>query len=178
MQFFLILFFSLSISTQTTTLFDFTPSSSLTNWYVVNDGVMGGLSEGALELTSEGHGSFTGQVRLENYGGFTSIRCATGKIETPEGAIVRMRVKGDGKNYQFRVKHKARDYQSYITTFSTSGEWETIEIPLSKLYPSFRGRVLDMPDFDHEKICEFTFLIANKRNEEFELLIDNVKLIQ
>ena len=32
---------------------------------------MGGLSEGALELTSEGHGSFTGQVRLENYGGFT-----------------------------------------------------------------------------------------------------------
>ena len=133
------LLLSLMMVSNNPVLFDFSKESDLSSWYVVNDGVMGGLSEGALELTSEGHGSFTGQVRLENYGGFTSIRCATGKIETPEGAIVRMRVKGDGKNYQFRVKHKSRDYQSYITTFSTSGEWETIEIPLSKLYPSFRG---------------------------------------
>jgi hypothetical protein len=89
-----------------------------------------------------------------------------------------MRVKGDGKNYQFRVKHKARDYQSYITTFSTSGEWETIEIPLGKLYPSFRGRVLDMPNFNHSNLTEFTFLIANKKAETFELLIDSVELVQ
>ena len=174
----IILSIFIALMQPTTTLFDFTPSSSLKSWYVVNDGVMGGLSEGALELTSEGHGSFTGQVRLENYGGFTSIRCATGKIETPEGAIVRMRLKGDGKNYQFRVKHKARDYQSYITSFSTSGEWETIEIPLSKLYPSFRGRVLDMPNFNHSNLTEFTFLIANKKAETFELLIDSVELVQ
>jgi NADH dehydrogenase [ubiquinone] 1 alpha subcomplex assembly factor 1 len=172
------LFFSLMMVSNNPILFDFSKESSLSNWFIINDGVMGGLSEGALELTSEGHGSFTGQVRLENYGGFTSIRCATGKIKTPEGAIVRMRVKGDGKNYQFRVKHKARDYQSYITTFSTSGEWETIEIPLSKLYPSFRGRVLDMPNFNHSNLTEFTFLIANKKAETFELLIDSVKLVQ
>ena len=171
------LLLSLILVSNNPVLFDFSKESSLSNWFVVNDGVMGGLSEGALELTSEGHGSFTGQVRLENYGGFTSIRCATGKIETPEGAIVRMRLKGDGKNYQFRVKHKARDYQSYITTFSTSGEWETIEIPLSKLYPSFRGRVLDMPNFNHSNLTEFTFLIANKKAETFELLIDSVDLV-
>lgn len=172
------LLLSLILVSNNPVLFDFSKESSLSNWFVINDGVMGGLSEGALELTSEGHGSFTGQVRLENYGGFTSIRCATGKIETPEGAIVRMRVKGDGKNYQFRVKHKARDYQSYITTFSTSGEWETIEIPLSKLYPSFRGRVLDMPNFNHSNLTEFTFLIANKKAETFELLIDSVELLK
>lgn len=171
------LLLSLILVSNNPVLFDFSKESSLSNWFVVNDGVMGGLSEGALELTSEGHGSFTGQVRLENYGGFTSIRCATGKIETPEGAIVRMRLKGDGKNYQFRVKHKARDYQSYITTFSTSGEWETIEIPLSKLYPSFRGRVLDMPNFNHSNLTEFTFLIANKKAETFELLIDSIDLV-
>ncbi|MEL0296115.1 MAG: CIA30 family protein [Cryomorphaceae bacterium] len=172
------LLLSLMMVSNNPVLFDFSKESDLSSWYVVNDGVMGGLSEGALELTSEGHGSFTGQVRLENYGGFTSIRCATGKIETPAGAIVRMRVKGDGRNYQFRVKHKARDYQSYITTFSTSGEWETIEIPLSKLYPSFRGRVLDMPNFNHSNLTEFTFLIANKKAETFELLIDSVELVQ
>ena len=170
--------FVLSSPADTTVLFNFQSGCDMNAWYIVNDGVMGGLSEGALQLNSEGHGSFTGQVRLENYGGFTSIRCATGKIETPEGAVLRMRVKGDGKNYQFRVKHKARDYQSYITTFSTSGEWETIEIPLSKLYPSFRGRVLDMPNFNHSHLTEFTYLIANKKAETFELLIDSVELVQ
>jgi len=172
------LLFSLMMVSNSQVLFDFSKDSSLSNWFIINDGVMGGLSKGQLSLTPEGYGKFTGTVSLANNGGFTSIRCATGKIETPEGAIVRMRVKGDGKNYQFRVKHKARDYQSYITTFSTSGEWETIEIPLSKLYPSFRGRVLDMPNFIHSSLTEFTFLIANKKAETFELLIDSVELVQ
>jgi len=54
---------------------------------------------------------------------------------------------------------------------------ETIEMPLSDLYPSWRGQKLDMPNFDQSSINEFTFLIANKRNETFELLIDKVVLV-
>jgi len=34
-----------------------------------------------------------------------------------------------------------------------------------------------MPNFDRPSINEFTFLIANKRNETFELLIDKVVLV-
>ena len=67
--------------------------------------------------------------------------------------------------------------RAYIHDFSTTGEWQTIEFPISQMYPERYGRRLNMPNFDHEKICEFTFLIANKRNEEFELLIDSVELI-
>jgi len=139
--------------------------------------VMGGLSKGKLEVTTEGHGRFSGTVSLENYGGFTSIRCAVADIAVNEGSKIQLRIKGDGKDYQFRVKHKARDYQSYITTISTTGEWETIDIPVSDLYPSWRGQKLDMPDFDQSSINEFTFLIANKRNENFELLIDEILLL-
>jgi hypothetical protein len=146
-------------------------------WAVINDGVMGGLSKGKLEVTTEGHGRFSGTVSLENYGGFTSIRCAVADIAVNEGSKIQLRIKGDGKDYQFRVKHKARDYQSYITTISTTGEWETIDIPVSDLYPSWRGQKLDMPDFDQSSINEFTFLIANKRNENFELLIDEILLL-
>jgi hypothetical protein len=98
-------------------------------------------------------------------------------IAVNEGSKIQLRIKGDGKDYQFRVKHKARDYQSYITTTPTTGEWETIEIPLIDLYPSWRGQKLDMPNFDKSSINEFTFLIANKRNETFELLIDEVVLV-
>jgi hypothetical protein len=160
-----------------TTLFDFTTDANMDRWAVINDGVMGGLSKGKLEVTTEGHGRFSGTVSLENYGGFTSIRCAVADIAVNEGSKIQLRIKGDGKDYQFRVKHKARDYQSYITTTPTTGEWETIEIPLIDLYPSWRGQKLDMPNFDKSSINEFTFLIANKRNETFELLIDEVVLV-
>ena len=44
------------------------------------------------------------------------------------------------------------------------------------MYPSFRGRKLDEPNFYHESIEEITFLIANKQNEDFKLLIDKIEL--
>ena len=171
------LFLTIAMLASYTTLFDFTTDANMDRWAVINDGVMGGLSKGKLEVTTEGHGRFSGTVSLENYGGFTSIRCAVADIAVNEGSKIQLRIKGDGKDYQFRVKHKARDYQSYITTTPTTGEWETIEIPLIELYPSWRGQKLDMPNFDKSSINEFTFLIANKRNETFELLIDEVMLV-
>lgn len=172
------LFFSLMMVSNNPVLFDFSKESSLSNWFIINDGVMGGLSEGALELTSEGHGKFTGTVSQANNGGFTSIRCNLPPTAIAPNTKICMRIKGDGKNYQFRVRNQPMAYQSYIHDFSTTGEWQTIEFPIAQMYPERHGRRLNIPNFDHEKICEFTFLIANKRNEEFELLIDNVKLIQ
>ena len=38
-----------------------------------------------------------------------------------------------------------------------------IEIPINSMYPSFRGRKLDKPNFFHKSIEEVTFLIANKK---------------
>jgi len=52
------------------TIFDFTEKSDLTNWYVVVDGVMGGLSQGSFGVNDEGNGVFKGTVSLENNGGF------------------------------------------------------------------------------------------------------------
>ena len=43
-------------------------------WMVVNDGVMGGVSSSNLNLHSEGHLVFKGEVSVEYGGGFASIR--------------------------------------------------------------------------------------------------------
>ena len=43
-------------------------------WMVVNDGVMGGVSSSNLNLHSEGHLVFKGEVSMEYGGGFASIR--------------------------------------------------------------------------------------------------------
>ena len=89
---------------------------------------------------------------------------------------VKITLRGDGKKYQFRVKSNAGDYYSYIAPFLTSGEWQEIVIPLRDMYPSFRGRRLNQPNFSNDSIEELTFLIGNKKSERFKLLIDKIVL--
>ena len=79
---------------------------------------------------------------------------------------IRITLKGDNKNYQFRLKSSKSDYYSYIKEFKTSDIWETIDIKIADLYPSFRGRKLDMPNFGEPSFEEIAFLIANKKDDE------------
>ena len=53
-------------------IYDFSEKSSLRYWSVVDDGVMGGVSQGSLRINYEVW-VFSGYVSLENYGGFSSI---------------------------------------------------------------------------------------------------------
>jgi hypothetical protein len=46
------------------------------------------------------------------------------------------------------------------------------------LYPSFRGQTLDLPNFKGDFLEEIVFLIGNKKNESFELLIDSIELVK
>lgn len=137
---------------------------------------MGGRSNADISLTDQGHAKFSGNVSLENNGGFASVghRLNVEGVKKFSKAVIRL--KGDGKNYQFRLKNKLNDRHSYIQEFSTNGEWQEIELDLAKMYPGFRGRILDIPNWDHDIIQEITFLIGNKKNEEFSLLIDYIRL--
>jgi hypothetical protein len=87
-----------------------------------------------------------------------------------------LRVKGDGKAYEFRLKGASSQYESYVKQFTTTGEWETITLAISDFYPQFRGRKLNMPNFNFSSIEQMSFLIANKQEEDFELLIDWIGL--
>lgn len=157
-------------------IFHFDKESDINRWVIVDDVVMGGRSFGNFELNNEGQGVFYGKISLENNGGFSSVRYQLGKTPVEDFTRVVLKVKGDGKDYQFRVKADARDRYSYIASFSTSGNWQEIEIPLKNMYPGFRGRRLNQPNFSHEYISEITFLIGNNRPEEFKLLIDKIEL--
>ena len=87
-----------------------------------------------------------------------------------------LRIKGDGKRYQFRIREKKEDYYSFIRYFDTSGDWQTIELPLGSFFPVFRGRRLNLPNFKGETLEEIGFLIGNNRREPFELEIDYIGL--
>ena len=169
----LLLLFSFMNST---IIYDFNKDSAPRDWRIIDDGVMGGVSQGKFSIDADGNGVFEGTISLENNGGFSSMRYSFDKINANQQSIVSIRLKGDGKAYQFRIKDKSTTNYSYITTFKTSGNWETINIKLSDLYPSFRGRKLDLPNFNSDSFEEIVFLIANKQNESFKLVLDKIDL--
>jgi len=157
-------------------LFDFNKKADTQQWFIVDDGVMGGRSSGNFSLSNEGYGVFEGNISLDNNGGFSSLRYNVQKTSVKEFTKISLKLKGDGKKYQLRIKASNQDYHSYIMPFETSGEWEEIEISLQEMYPSYRGRILDMPTFANEYIEELNILIGNKKKEKFKLLLDKIEL--
>ncbi len=164
------------LTMNTLMIFDFTKNADLQNWYVVDDTVMGGESAGKMSMNTEGNGLFQGHVSLENNGGFSSIRYEAEKTNLKGYSKFVIALKGDGKNYQFRVKTKKSQSHSYIFNFTTNSNWQNIEIPFSSMIPSYRGRTLDMANFPGESLEEIGFLIGNKKEQDFTLAIDYISV--
>lgn len=161
---------------QTKIIFDFEKKSNIENWSVVDDVVMGGKSSGLFELNDEKNGVFKGHISLKNNGGFSSIKYKFSKIFIGNASKICLKIKGDGKIYQFRIKSKFTDKHAYISFLSTNMAWQTIEIHLKDMYPTYRGKKLILPNFSDQYIEEIAFLIANQKEENFELLIKKIEL--
>jgi hypothetical protein len=157
-------------------LYQFSETSN-NDWQVIDDTVMGGRSSGNFKTNEAGNGVFYGTVSLENNGGFSSVmHNGISEKLTPNKKFV-IRLKGDGKEYQFRAKSDKNSRHTHLSSFSTNGKWQEVEISFDEMHASFRGRKLDLPNFKGEKVEEIRFLIANKKNESFELEIDWIKAI-
>ncbi|WP_245925554.1 CIA30 family protein [Algibacter marinivivus] len=173
---YIILFSFCLIAQISMTLFNFNSKSDISNWRTIDDVVMGGRSNGSFKINDAGNGLFYGEVSLENNGGFSMVEYRFETKEVNKFSKVCIRLKGDGKPYQFRVKTNTSDRHSYVASFNTSGDWEIIEISFKTLSPAFRGRKLDIPNYDGSHMEVLAFLIGNKKAESFSLEIDTIVL--
>jgi hypothetical protein len=169
----LLLIIFLAINSDTVFV-DFNQESTLENWFSVNDVVMGGRSDSRFEIDEQGHAVFSGNVSLENNGGFASLRHVFHKREMRDFQTIAIRLKGDGLTYQFRVKSSRNERHSYTYYFETSGTWQWIKIPLTEMYPTWRGRKLNYPNYPAETLEEIGILIGNYLPEVFKLKIDKI----
>ncbi len=145
-------------------------------WYVTNDDVMGGISTSSMIHNIAENAVFSGEVSTENNGGFAMARMRVNvKLDERKSKIV-LKIKGDGKKYQLRLKPDRRIRYWYIQSFQTNGEEQEIEIPLAKLYPSFRGYRLNLDNFSSKTIGEIAILIGNKMNEKFKLEVEKISI--
>jgi hypothetical protein len=155
-------------------IFDFEGTQGAEEWQTINDTVMGGASSSRMETTAGGTAVFLGNVSLENYGGFASVRSPLGDYDLSSSEGVEVRVKGDGKTYKLGVRDDAAfDGVVHQADFRTQpGVWEQIRIPFSELVPTYHGRMLESePPLDRIRVKSFSFLIADKQEGPFSLEI-------
>jgi hypothetical protein len=170
----LIFIFLAALLMQTHTLYDFSKEQDWSEWEIENDTVMGGRSSSELVKSDAGNALFKGSISLENNGGFASVQYHFAAQDMEDYSKAILRIKGDGKRYQFRIKANLSDNYSFIYYFETTGEWQTVEIQLSEMYPVYRGKDVDRPNFDANHIEEVRFLIGNKEAQDFVLGIDKI----
>jgi len=122
-------------------LFDFTTPGDVDGWQAVNDTVMGGVSSGELAW-SDGMLVFTGELSLDNGGGFASMR--SDRIEPEEAAEwagrpgPRIAADGDGRAWTVEVRTDDDD-GGWISAMQTSADGLTeVELPWASFSPVTR----------------------------------------
>jgi monofunctional biosynthetic peptidoglycan transglycosylase len=146
-------------------------------WRNVDDVVMGGVSSSKMQIV-DGIAIFSGKLSLENNGGFASVRSQPLKTKLDGCNGIRLRVKGDGRTYQFRIRtNTAFDGASYRLSFDTKeAVWTEHELPFSDFEAAYRGRLLpDHPPIDPARIETVGLLLADKKPGPFEMHIDWIK---
>ncbi len=142
-------------------------------WSTVLDGVMGGLSTGKVSQPEAGILRWTGELSLENNGGFSQVRTAVpeGSCSGAEGFV--LEVKGDGRTYTFdvRVSNVRMMAGAFQQKFETkAGEWTQVRLPLDgfRLF-SFGREVRSAPALVAGKIESVGITLADKKAGEFAL---------
>ncbi len=163
------------------TLFDFrNPEAVAPAWQAVNDGVMGGVSEGKFRITDERHLEFSGVLSLENNGGFASIRSRRQTLGLKNDDELWIRMKGDGRVYLLNLYvptlQMAYAYREKLP--SRAGEWTEIRVPLSTPYATSFGRnVPGSGPVDAAKVNSIGLMLSDNQPGPFKLEIEWIKVV-
>jgi len=159
-------------------IYDFNSNETSGKWYIVNDGVMGGVSESNIVTNTDGTATFSGVLSPDNNGGFASVRSLVEDKLDDSFKGVTVRVMGDGNKYmiRFRTSNSFDGYAYQARIQTEANEWKEFKIPFNEFKPTFRGYMLDnKPDLQSENILQIGLMIADKQFGEFTVDIDWIK---
>ena len=102
-------------------------------WRPLNDGVMGGVSEGEVEMHDSSI-TWQGQTRLENNGGFASLRSPWGQHNLSDLDRIVVKCRGTGGPFKLTMETSQRWWMPYAyASFEPSTEWQEVIIEASDL---------------------------------------------
>jgi monofunctional biosynthetic peptidoglycan transglycosylase len=160
-------------------LFDFTEADPAKQWQTVNDGVMGGVSEGKFKITDAKTMEFFGTLSLANNGGFASVRSKAKKLDLEKGDMLVVKIRGDGREYTLNLyPNRSRTAFSYRASVQTKkDEWIEVKVPLDEFEATSFGRVVrEAGPVKPEEISSVGFLLGDKKAGPFKLEVESIKV--
>ena len=159
-------------------LFDFSDLSVSRQWISVNDNVMGGVSEGGFRITDNNTLEFSGNLSLENRGGFTSIRTRPTDLNLGGYDRIAVRLKGDGRIYYLNLMTSSRSVAaSYRAPIKTKkGMWQEVRINLKDfVYTSYGRIVTGTAPLRANDIRSIGITLADKKAGPFRLEVSWIR---
>jgi len=139
---------------------------------------MGGVSQGGFRITEEATLEFSGNLSLENRGGFTSIRTRPADLNLGGYDRIALRVKGDGRTYYLNLmtspRSAAASYRAAIET--QKGEWQETRVDLKDfVYTSFGTVLAGAAPLKADDIRSVGITLADKKAGPFRLEVAWIK---
>lgn len=159
-------------------LFNFNAADDAKPWQTVNDGVMGGRSDGNFKITDDKTMQFFGTLSLENNGGFASVRTRPTKLDLKQGDELVLRVRGDGREYSLNL-YVPRPLVafSYRASFQTKkNKWVEVRLPLDDFVATSFGRVVKNQKLDPTEVNGVGILLGDKKAGPFKLEVDWIRV--
>ena len=149
-------------------------------WYSLNDGVMGGLSQG-MSQSGPGYMKYMGQLSLANNGGFSQIRMdiEDGAFSGAEG--IELRVRGTDQNRKFKIFATASTsdwnlnmWEADLPALQT--DWFTVRVPFNQLKLQIMGEYVENGGLiSGDMVKKIGFFIMDKNTDEFEMHVEYIK---
>lgn len=158
---------------------DFSDTNALKKWSVVNDVVMGGISSSKISAGENNSLIFSGNVSLENNGGFASIQYNVDDFNFSDYDGFLIKVKGDGKTYSLSFRQtKSFTGYNYTHKFQTEKDsWQIVKLPFKDFKLKYYGReVSKFEPPDKSNIKQMSILISDKQQGPFKIEIEWIGL--
>ena len=148
-------------------------------WKFISDDVMGGLSTGSVVYETSKGGSIallSGNVTIENNGGFIQIRRDLSKINLDKAKFVKVIVKGNNQKYfiHLRTTGMFLPWQYYQSEFIAGKDYSQILLPISE----FKRSGFPLTKNIKSKSIVAISLVAIGRNHQAKLYVKEVSFIQ
>lgn len=148
------------------------------DWCVVVDGVMGGKSQGTIEYTNNSI-VFSGNVSLENNGGFTSIRTKEQTFDLSKYDTVIIKYRSTGQDFSFYLNRYKKHFEPKFRTHLpiTNNVWKEVMTPLKDFKIVTLGKEMAgmITKEDFASIIKLGFISSIKAATNFSLEIDYIK---
>ena len=159
------------------------PTIQSMSWNTVNDTVMGGRSQAQISVNDNKHLLWTGNLSLENNGGFVSIRSEYTNLDWSQYDGVEVQLSGAGRDVQVSLQRRdqmirAGGYRALVPTHPT--EDTRVFIPFTAFVLKRFGRAIQGPALEGglKAIGQLGLLIADKREGEFRVVLKSINPVR